>query len=256
MRNGYLFYIDGMLLPITPPSLKTTIGSQNKTVTLINEGEINLLKAPSLIEISFTARFPMRKYPYSREVKDFQTYFDKLKKLKEDKKPFQFIVVRDTVNGIPTWDTNLTVALETMTLNESHEYGDDVLIDIKLKQYKNFGVKTVKASGTYLKGDVPDKRPVQTVEQTTVKTKEEDNAYLLAKKTYGNGELWTEVVGANHNMLNPKKTLRSDVPRNSIYMADGVDVVLPDKTKISPSGTAMYGGIGGGSSLAVVHLKE
>ena len=88
MTNGYNFYFaddsDVLTFPITPGELTISVGSNNTVISLINEGDINILKSPSLTEISFEARFPMRKYPYSREVKSFQTYFDKFKKLKED----------------------------------------------------------------------------------------------------------------------------------------------------------------------------
>ena len=57
MTNGYDFYFDtkyGLLtLPITPSELTITNGSNNKTVTLINEGEVNILKLPSLTELEF-----------------------------------------------------------------------------------------------------------------------------------------------------------------------------------------------------------
>ena len=133
---GYTFYfdIDGDLLtfPITPGELSITVGSNNKVVTLISEGDVNILKSPSLTEVEFEARFPMRKYPYSRQPSDFVSYFDKLKKLKEDKKSFRFIVARETVAGKRTWDTNLLVSLEEMEIKESSDEGDDVLINFKL----------------------------------------------------------------------------------------------------------------------------
>ena len=113
---GYTFYFDigGNLLtfPITPGELKIKVGSNNDTVTLINEGDINILKSPSLTEVKFEARFPMRKYPYSRNPSGFQSYYDKFKELKEKKKSFRFIVARETVAGKRTWDTNLLMALE------------------------------------------------------------------------------------------------------------------------------------------------
>ena len=72
MTNGYDFYFkdgsDVLTFPITPSELSIKVGSNNKVVTLINEGDINILKSPALIEVEFEARFPMRKYPYSREV--------------------------------------------------------------------------------------------------------------------------------------------------------------------------------------------
>ena len=49
----YLFYLDNMLLPITPSKLSTKIGGNNKTMELANSGEINLIKFPKLTEYSF-----------------------------------------------------------------------------------------------------------------------------------------------------------------------------------------------------------
>ena len=95
----------GMKLPIAPPSLQIEVGSKNEVVDLINEGEINILKSPSLVSISFEARFPMRTYPYAPNVNDFDTYYTIIKNLKENKVPFDFIVARATPNGIPTWET-------------------------------------------------------------------------------------------------------------------------------------------------------
>lgn len=227
-KQGYFFYMDNMLLPITPPSMKISVGSHNKTVTLINDGEINILKSPSLIDISFTARFPMTKFPYSRTVNSFQSYFNKIKELKTNKTPFQFIVIRHGENKIPTWDTDLTVALESFTLKEDHEYGTDVLIDFKLKQYKNFGVKYVGKT-SYASGNDSSNRATKVPKQEVVTTSEEDNAYLLSKKQYGDGALWFNVVGANSETLNPNKTLLTDVPQNSIYMPENTKVVLPSK---------------------------
>ena len=145
---GYTFYFsdggDVLTFPITPGELTINVGSNNKTVTLISEGDINILKSPSLIEVEFEARFPMRKYPYSRNVDNFQSYYDKFEELKEDKKPFRFIVARTTPGGRRTWDTNLLMALEEFEITENADEGDDVLVNFKLKQYKEYGVKKLK----------------------------------------------------------------------------------------------------------------
>ena len=83
---GYDFYfkIDNevLTLPITPESLEIKIGSNNKVITLINEGDVNILKSPSLVEFEFEARFPMRKYPYSRNSLNFESYLNKFTDLK------------------------------------------------------------------------------------------------------------------------------------------------------------------------------
>ena len=148
MYNGYNFYFkideDVLTFPITPGELSIKSGSNNEVVNLINEGDINILKSPSLTEVEFEARFPMRKYPYARDFEDFKTYFDKFEDLKEKKESFRFIVVRHTPNNERTWDTNLLVSLEDFELTENAEEGDDVLVLFKLKQYKTYGVKVIK----------------------------------------------------------------------------------------------------------------
>ena len=64
----YRFYFDTLLLPVTPQKLTTKIKGANKTLTLVNEGEINFLRAPGLTEISFDAVLPMLgRYSFSQE---------------------------------------------------------------------------------------------------------------------------------------------------------------------------------------------
>lgn len=62
----YQFCMDGVLLPVTPSSLTIKVANQNKTVTLINEGEINILKLPGLSKISFSALLPNQRYPFAQ----------------------------------------------------------------------------------------------------------------------------------------------------------------------------------------------
>ena len=51
------------MLPVAPSKLKIGFASQNKTLNLINEGEINILKDPGLLEIEFDAMLPNTQYP-------------------------------------------------------------------------------------------------------------------------------------------------------------------------------------------------
>ena len=40
----YSFYFGSLLLPVTPQKLTTKIKGNNKTLTLVNEGDINFLR--------------------------------------------------------------------------------------------------------------------------------------------------------------------------------------------------------------------
>ena len=60
----YKFYFNKNVLPVTPGAITTTFKNQNKTITLINEGEVNLPKAPGLTEYSFKFMLPWCNYPF------------------------------------------------------------------------------------------------------------------------------------------------------------------------------------------------
>ena len=55
----YSFYFGSLKLPVTPQKLTTKIKGSNKTLTLVNESDINFLRAPGLTEISFDVVLPM-----------------------------------------------------------------------------------------------------------------------------------------------------------------------------------------------------
>ncbi len=208
MTNGYNFYFkDGsevLTFPITPGELNIKVGSNNKVITLINEGDINILKSPSLIEVSFEARFPMRKYPYSRNVGDFQSFHDKFKELKEERKSFRFIVARTTPNGKRTWDTNLLMALEDYEIKEDADEGDDVIISFNLKQYKDYGVKTLPNSYLKTSTSTSNKNRNNDGKGTTSSVytvKSGDCLWNIAKAAYGNGAKYTTIYEANKNAI-------------------------------------------------------
>ena len=143
----YSVYLDKILLPIAPSKIKIGFSSQNKTLNLINDGEINILKDPGLLDIEFDAMLPNTKYPFSIYKDGFESadkFIDKINKLKTDKKPFQFIVTRTRPDGTPLFNTNIKVSLEEYEINEDAEEGFDVILSIKLKQYKPYSTKKIK----------------------------------------------------------------------------------------------------------------
>lgn len=235
MTNGYNFYFadgsDVLTFPITPGELDIKIGSNNKVITLINEGDINVLKSPSLTEIEFEARFPMRKYPYSREVSKFENYFDKFQELKEDKKSFRFIVARMTPSGKRLWDTNILVALEDFSLNENADEGDDVLITFQLKQYKEYGVKVLpnsKEKTSTSTSDNPRPNGNKSTDGTSYKIKSGDCLWNIAKAAYGDGAKWTAIYEANKATLDEaaRKHGKSS-SSNGHWIYPGTIIVIP-----------------------------
>lgn len=144
----YSVFLDGWRFPVTPSKLDVKIKGKNKTLTLVNDGEINFLKTPGLTEIdNFEAVFPtLASYPfavYTNGFKGPEHFLAKLELLMISKKPAQFIVSRVSPSGKLLFSTNMKVSVEEYTIKESASDGLDVTVSIKLKQYKDFATKTI-----------------------------------------------------------------------------------------------------------------
>jgi len=207
---AYYFYLGEMLCPIAPSKLQLNVENNNKTVTLINEGEINILKQAGLTEISFDLLFPNVKYPFAKYKSGFvkaDYFLSQLEKLKTSKKPFQFIVTRTMPDGKMLFDTNMKVSLESYDVKEDTSQGFDVLVSAKLKQYKEYGTKTCKITFANSK----PKAAVQVKRETskspapaankTYTVKKGDCLWNIAKKFYGNGAKYTKIYTANKSKI-------------------------------------------------------
>ena len=173
-KNGYDFYLKKCLLPIAPEKLQVKINNANDTLTLINEGEINILKTPELTDIEFECRIPQVKYPFATYKSGFKgaSYFlDYFESLKADKKPFQFIVSRTLPNGKVLFSTNMKVSMEDYKITEQAKDGFDLTVKIKLKQYRDYGTKTVniKIAASKPKAKVEPQRPADPPAQKSYK---------------------------------------------------------------------------------------
>lgn len=140
---AYSFYLDGMLLPVTPEKLEMKIKARNKTMTLINGEEINIPKAPGLTEISFEAMFPNIKYDFAVYTDGFlnaKYYIGKLEELKK-KTSFPLRILRELPSNEVLYNTekDMDMTLEEYEIKESADQGFDVMVAIKLKQFIKYG---------------------------------------------------------------------------------------------------------------------
>lgn len=214
---AYYFYLDKLLLPIAPSKLQIKINGQNKTLTLINDGEINILKKAKLTNVDFDVLIPQVKYPfaiYKDGFHDVLYYLDKLEALKSGQEPFQFIVTRTLPNGKMLFGTNMKVSLEDYKINEDSKNGLDLMISINLKQYKDYGTKTVnvKISDTTSTVSIVKTRPAESspAPKTTAKTHtvvKGDTLWGIAKKYYGNGNLYPKIYNANKDKVSSPNSI-------------------------------------------------
>lgn len=235
-------------LPITPSALNISVEGNNETVSLINEGEVNLLKSPKLKEISFDALYPMYDhYPFATtygekgEHLKFEEYWTFWNGIMKEKTTFRFIVSRRYGNySWYKWDTDIKVSLESFELKEdADEYGQDILVSFKLKEVKDYGVKilttkeenkTTDTSTTDEKRDEDSSPAPKNGQWKTYTVVRGDDLKIIAKRFYDddsekNRQLLYEV---NKDVIEEwAKRFKYESSSNGHWIFPGEPLVIP-----------------------------
>lgn len=202
-------YLADVLMPITPSKVTVKINNQNDTFTLINGEEINVLQSAGLTSVTFELLFPQVPYPFAnKEVQSAQYYLSHLERLKTGKQPFQWILNRTKPDGTSLFFSNLTVALEEYEIEDDAEEGFDIIVSVKLKQWKAYGTKKVNvkqptAPNGKAKVSVqkPPREQANAPKTSTYTVKKGDCLWNIAKKYLGNGARYSEIYDLNKSKI-------------------------------------------------------
>lgn len=195
---SYACYLGGMEIP-TPAKLTVKVKGNNKTLVLLNEGEINFLRAPGLTEITVPLVFPMLggdRLP--------SAYLDMLEDLKANRKTTQFMLVRASPDGRRLFDTNITVSVEDYNITEDAAKGLDVAVDVNLKQWRSYGIKTaaVERSAAGETVTVEQERDAGTAPSAKTYTVQKgDSLWAIAARFYGKGSEYAKIYEANGDKI-------------------------------------------------------
>lgn len=216
----YNFFIDGQLLPVAPDKLDVKIKNTNKTMDLINQGEINFLKTPGLTEFSFTVLLPNSKYPFANYINGYKPashFLNLFADLKTKRKAFGFIVSREMPNGTVLYKTNETVSLEEYTIVEDSRNGFDISVQLRLKTYKEYRLKSVPIVAAAPVVSIRKRETTAPVRPTpapakTYTVKRGDTLWGICKRFLGNGSRYPEIAKLNGiknpNLIYPGQVIR------------------------------------------------
>ena len=215
---AYEMYMGNVLCPVTPEKIQLKIKNQNKTMNLITGEMINLLKSAGLTEVSYDLLLPNVKYPfavYKSGFVDAKYFLDEFERMKIEKKPFQYKVIRTLPGGKTLFDTDMTVSMEDYTIKEDVKEGFDVVVSIKLKQFRHYGTKVFKVSNVEEASGEVAAEVTASVEETRETTNSPapensnkthtvakgDTLWNIAKKYYGDGSKYTVIFKANKDKI-------------------------------------------------------
>lgn len=213
-------YFRKVRIPVFPEQITMNINGNNKTVNLINNGEVNVIKPAGLTDIKFDLLLPNKKYPFATYgtggYKRAWYFLEKLERFKKMDKPFPWIVYRSLPDGKILYSTSMLVTLEDYTIKEDAKDGFDVVVSISLKQYVKYGVKKLKLArdedGTYYviakasggRGYEAKKRKVPTTHKVT----ENDTIWSIAKYYYNDELKYGKIWKQNKDKMDSPEELR------------------------------------------------
>jgi hypothetical protein len=192
----YLFYVGGLLLPVTPSAFTIKVKNKNRTLSLVSGGEISLPETSGLCEISFSALLPMVQYPfciYEGGFKDGMYFADALRQMKSRANPIWFRVLRYGQRA----STDISCVIEELSIREDAENGGDLICDISLKQYESYATRIVDPTSGVISISETSNRTVP--ESITVKQGE--TLWTIAKLYLGDGSRYSEIYEDNKEAI-------------------------------------------------------
>ncbi|MGN1013841.1 MAG: LysM peptidoglycan-binding domain-containing protein [Butyricicoccus sp.] len=234
---AYYLYLgpstDPVLFPVTPEKLSLKISNQNKTVTLIDEGEVNLIKTPGLTDITIDSLLlPMAAYPFAlyedQEWKSADFYLGKLEKWKNRKRlPIYFTLSRTTPSGDPLWDTVMRVTVESYEIVEdAKDLGMDVEVkNLKLKEWRANGAKKLEGIVISLSAAKQKSNKGKLVTYTVAKG---DTLKSIAKAMLYSSSRWKDIYELNKSKIEKAaKAHGRKSSNNGLHIYKGTKLTLP-----------------------------
>lgn len=254
----YEMYIGKVCFPVTPGKITYKINGRNKTVTLINEGEVNLIKTTGLTDITIDSLLlpTFQEYPFSVYRNGFHTagyYLEKLEKWKNKKKPVKFKLVSTT-----PWDSKLKLLSDTEydvtiedyeIIEDADKYGMDICVKLNMKQYRYWGAKKLrveKQGNNIVTAKTGNKNPDKDSHKGNKKTafvkktrkskdtpgnyivKKGDCLMYIARKQLGDASRWKEIYNLNQKVIETEAKKRGrKSSSNGYWIYPGTKLKLP-----------------------------
>ncbi|CDL65297.1 TPA: LysM peptidoglycan-binding domain-containing protein [Clostridioides difficile] len=203
---------DSFRFPILPTSFEISGNINTSTTNVLKLGEVIVCGGMGLRTTEINSFFPGEQYHFCN-YKDFPQPYDCVNKLKKWME--QGLILRYIITET---DVNMEVIIESFK-HGKQDGTNDVYFTLSLKEYKRIQIPKVNTNNDEKLSsvkDVPLTKGFEVKKQRTHKVSKGDSLWSLAKKYYGNGDLWKKIYDANKKLI-----------KNPDIIQDGWVLVIP-----------------------------
>lgn len=192
-------------IPVLPAKLNVSSPGKNERVTVLELGEVLLLRKKGLRILSWESFFPVSKAPYTvGQIRDPVSIVQAIQKARDQKSPVRFLITGTDL------DCNLRMGIDSFEYEERSGELGDLYYTIKLYEWKDISPKRIvlpekKEEPAKTKEPERPGKPEQTSKTYTVKPG--DCLWNIAKKFYGKGSDYTKIYNANKGKIGSNPNL-------------------------------------------------
>lgn len=192
-------------IPVLPAKLNVSSPGKNERVTVLELGEVLLLRKKGLRILSWESFFPVSKAPYTvGQIRDPVSIVQAIQKARDQKSPVRFLITGTDL------DCNLRMGIDSFEYEERSGELGDLYYTIKLYEWKDISPKRIvlpEKKEEPAKTQEPERpgKPEQTSKAYTVKPG--DCLWNIAKAIYGKGSDYTKIYNANKGVIGSNPNL-------------------------------------------------